>query len=115
VSGTVTIHASGLTIHVTSVTGTITLLTAGDQNGRYAAQAIGQVANEADSSWYMSNILIGGSQAGVRGVHGSFIDLWHGSGGVVTGDSYNSSGSLQFGQFGNLIYPWNGSTTITLN
>lgn len=101
-------------IRIASTTGLCTFLTLGDQNGRYSNQAIGQVANEADSTWFMPTITIGGAAAGVRGVHGAFIDLWYGSNGVASADSYNSSGSLQFAQLGNLIYPWNGSTTITL-
>jgi hypothetical protein len=47
-----------------------------------------------------------------RGRKGSVIDMWWGSSGVATGDCYPADGSRQFAQFGNMIFPWDGSVPL---
>lgn len=45
---------------------------------------------------------------GTRGRLGTFQDIWIGSSGVATGDSYPASGTTgQFVQVGQIIMPWN--------
>jgi hypothetical protein len=49
---------------------------------------------------------------GVFGRIGDFHDLWIGSTGVSSLDTYPGDGSAQFAQFNRLIVPWDGSTPL---
>jgi len=64
------------------------------------------MANEISGEWPMLPIGIAGVGAGARGRHGSIADLWIGSNGVASGDSYPVA-QADFAQFGSLIVPWN--------
>lgn len=67
-----------------------------------------------DTSEYpASPIYLATTTVGSRGpVKGSLYDLWWGSTTPVTGDCYPGDGSRQFVQFGDMIFPWNGSTPV---
>lgn len=75
----------------------------------------GSVANEIDSNWPILDAHIICPTTGIRGDHGTLTDVWYGSSSVATADSYNAAGSLEFVQFGNAIYSWDGATTVTLS
>lgn len=69
----------------------------------------GNIANEVSGEWPMLPVGAICVTATVRGRHGTFQDLWTGSGGANTGDTYPSGASNQFAQFDALILPWNGT------
>lgn len=69
----------------------------------------GNIANEVSGEWPMLPVGAICVTATVRGRHGVFQDLWTGSGGANTGDTYPSGASNQFAQFDNIIIPWDGS------
>lgn len=72
----------------------------------------GNIANEVSGEWPMLPVGAICATAPVRGRHGSFQDLWTGSGGANTGDTYPAGSSNQFAQFGSLIFPWDGSAVL---
>lgn len=89
------------------------------ESGRLQDTAIivggyGTQANELSGEWPIAPIGIAGTTAGARGRHGSMVDLWWGSSGASSGDTYPTS-APQFAQFGNLILPWDGVTTPALS
>jgi hypothetical protein len=49
------------------------------------------------------------------GRNGEIYDLWWGCSsaapGPITGSAYDGAGSLEFAQFGHLVFPWDGATT----
>jgi hypothetical protein len=49
---------------------------------------------------------------GSRGRLGTFFDMWGGSTAVGEGYSYPADGSFQYAQFGNFIFPWNGTVPV---
>ena len=49
---------------------------------------------------------------GVLGRLGNLFDVWFGSTGVSTLDTYPADASQQFAQFGQLVVPWNGTTPL---
>ena len=55
---------------------------------------------------FVANIL--SDSAGMRGRHGVVIDMWYGSGGVATGDTYPADGTATFVQLSGMVLPWNG-------
>ena len=69
---------------------------------------IGNISNEIDSTFIMMPVGFAGLTSGLRGRHGSFVDLWLGSNSVVSADTYPNTGTNLFAQFGHLILPWNG-------
>lgn len=69
----------------------------------------GNIANEVSGEWPMLPLGAVSVTAPVRGRMGQFQDMWTGSAGANTGDTYPSGASNQFAQFGALILPWNGS------
>lgn len=73
-----------------------------------ADAVFGNIANEVSGEWPFWPLGIDCSTAGVRGRHGTLVDLWFGSSNVPSGDSYPATGTTgQFAQFGVLIIPWN--------
>lgn len=71
-------------------------------------------ANELSGEWPIAPIGLVGLTTGARGRHGSLVDMWWGSSGASSGDTYPTS-SPQLAQFGNLIIPWDGVTTPALS
>lgn len=69
----------------------------------------GNIANEVSGEWPMLPLGLICTTATIRGRHGTIQDMWAGSGGANTGDTYPSGSSNQFAQFGALILPWNGT------
>jgi len=54
------------------------------------------------------------STAYAYGRNGDMYDLWWGSSagtGPITGSAYDGAGSLEFAQFGHMVFPWDGATT----
>ncbi len=95
-----------------------------------AAAATGErltVANELSNEWPIYPLMLGlptatdyidyisqeyalrTFQTGPTAMSLQLYDLWMGSTGVATGDTYPDDGSNQFVQVGPLIFPWNGS------
>ena len=72
----------------------------------------GNIANEVSGEWPMLPLGAICTTAPVRGRHGTIQDMWTGSAGANTGDTYPAGSSNQFAQFGNLIFPWDGSTVL---
>lgn len=72
----------------------------------------GNIANEVSGEWPMLPLGVISVTSPVRGRHGTFQDMWTGSGGANTGDTYPAGSSNQFAQFGNLIFPWNGTAVL---
>lgn len=66
-------------------------------------------ANDIDSTYPMGGVsIISTSTAGTRGRLGVISDLWTGLAALASASTY---GSKQFAHFGDLIVPWDGSTT----
>lgn len=74
----------------------------------------GNIANELSGEWPIAPLGVIGRTSGARGRHGSMVDLWYGSTGASSGDTYPATG-LQFAQFGSLVIPWDGVTTPHLS
>lgn len=76
-------------------------------------QTIGEQYTYPDDDtgeYSMSPIDLVCATAGGRGAKkGRLYDAWWGSTTPLTGDTYPADGSRQFAQFGNLIFPWDGS------
>lgn len=70
---------------------------------------VGLLANEVSGEWGLYPLGFVATTAGVRGRHGQLQDLWFGSGGANSGDTYPNDASNRFAQFGHLVIPWNGS------
>lgn len=69
---------------------------------------IGTVANEIDGAWAMLPIGISCNTVGIRGRHGTLVDLWFGQSPIPTADTYPNDASNQFVEVFPLIMPWNG-------
>jgi hypothetical protein len=76
------------------------------------ANGILNAPNDFDSSWPFFPIGLVSTQAGHRGRHGTLFDIWWGSSGTASADTYPADGSRQFAQLANIILPWNGSTPL---
>lgn len=74
----------------------------------------GNAANELSGEWALYPLGLWGITAGARGRHGTLVDLWYGSGGASSGDTY-PLGTPNFVQFGNFVMPWDGTTTPALS
>lgn len=70
------------------------------------------VINEISNEYFLAPIGVAGTTTGKRGRHGRIVDLWEGNLSIPTGSTYPSGSSRQFAQFGNLVFPWNGSTPV---
>lgn len=76
--------------------------------------------NDIDSSFVMQPIGLGSTVVGMRGRHGTFFDMWWGSGTVNAADTYPNDATRQFAQFGPgtttgaLIFPWDGGAAPVL-
>ena len=92
-----------------SVNGSVSLTIEGIGNNFATDTAIGNIANEVDSSWDMWPLGIACITSGARGRHGSLFDLWAISTVRASGDMIPADGSNQFAVFGNFVLPWNGS------
>ena len=92
-----------------SVNGSVSLTIEGMGNNFATDTAIGNIANEVDSSWDMWPLGIACITSGVRGRHGSLFDLWAVSTVRASGDMIPADGSNQFAVLGNFVLPWNGS------
>lgn len=81
----------------------------------FSNDALGQnfaVANQVDGNWDFSPVGLASLTPGFIGRHGEMFDMWWGSEAVNTGDTYPSDSSRQFVQFGDLIFPWDGSVPV---
>jgi len=92
-----------------STNGSVSLTIEGMGNNFSTDTAIGNIANEVDSSWDMWPLGIACITSGVRGRHGSLFDLWAVSTVRASGDMIPADGSNQFAVFGSFVLPWNGS------
>lgn len=78
----------------------------------FGGQAVGQnqaTPNGLDGSYPFTNIGLWSVTSGMKGRHGTLVDLWFGSTTPATQDTYPNDASRQFVQVGDLIYPWNGT------
>lgn len=91
----------------TSATG-ITLVEGGNSFIATTDTVWGNIANEITNEWPMYPLGFAVNTTGVRGRHGSFCDMWAGSGAISTGDTYPGDGTNQFVQWSYLIFPWDG-------
>jgi hypothetical protein len=105
-----TVASAILRMRSGSTTGNCTFTVEGIANALPYDTAIGNIANEIDSSWDMWPLAFACLTTGIRGRHGSFFDLYMGSNSAANLDTYPNDGSNQFVQLFGLIFPWNGST-----
>ncbi len=70
------------------------------------------VANDLTSEWPLYPIGLYSETASHRGRHGTVFDLWFGSDGISTGDTYPNDATRTFIQLGQLVFPWNGSVPV---
>jgi hypothetical protein len=80
------------------------------------ARALGQentTVDDIDGSWPLTPIGIYSGTPGAIGRYGMLYDLWFGSTGVSSGDSYDETGNKVLGQLNNLVFPTNGVTLLT--
>ena len=59
--------------------------------------------------WPMCSMGLVNTAGRHRGRKGTVADLWWGSTGVAVGTAYPADASRQFAQFGDMIFPWDGS------
>lgn len=71
------------------------------------AQMLGP--NDFDGNWPLTPIGVASLDAGQRGRHGELFDLWFGSVGANSGDTYPGDGTRQLVQFGHMVFPWDGT------
>lgn len=79
----------------------------------YALGSSINAPNDIDGNYPFFPIGLASKSTGNRGRHGQVFDLWWGTVGANSGDQYPGDASKTFGQIGNLIFPWNGSTMVT--
>lgn len=70
-------------------------------------------SDDQTGEWPFGPIGLYCQTAGNRGRKGQMFDVWWGSTVNASGDNYPADGSKQFVQFGDMIFPWNGSTALT--
>jgi len=70
-------------------------------------------ADDDTGEWAMSPIGLVSTASPHRGRKGSLVDIWWGSTAISGGSTYPDDTSRQFVQFGDLIFPWNGSVPLT--
>ena len=78
----------------------------------YLSQAGGKgltVADDQSGEWPMFSAGLLCLVAGNRGRKGAIFDLWWGSTTIANGDTYPAAGTNLYAQFGDLIFPWDGS------
>ena len=69
--------------------------------------------SDINSAWLFSPVGLYCNTAGVKGRLGYISDIWWGaSSGVGSGDTYPDDTTRQFVQFGNMVFPWNGTTPV---
>lgn len=81
----------------------------------YFTNYIGNISipNGITGEWPIIPARIYSVNNGYSGIVGEVADMWWGSVGVTTGDTYPDTGVLkQFVTFGNLIFPWNKTLPI---
>lgn len=81
----------------------------------YVDGALGQritVANDLSSDYAIAPVGILSDTPGLRGRHGNLYDLWFGSTTPTDGDKYPDTGTKLAVTFGDLVFPWNGSSTV---
>lgn len=76
------------------------------------ANAILNTQSDFDASWDFFPIGIASTTTLNRGRMGSLFDIWWGSTGTSSADTYPNDASKQFAQLGNIILPWNGTTPL---
>jgi len=79
-----------------------------DANG----EQLNVTANEFSNEWMMGPVGIASTQAGYRGRHGRFYDLWWGTTLHENGTTFPADTSRQFALLGDLIVPWNGTIPV---
>lgn len=52
------------------------------------------------------------NNVGFRGRHGRVADIWYGNPNTNTGVSFPADNTHQFAQFGDLVFPWNGTQPV---
>jgi hypothetical protein len=70
------------------------------------------VASDLTGAFPLGPLGVTGLNAGSIGRHGQLFDLWVGSAGVNTGDTYPNDTSRQFAQFDDFVWPWEGSVPV---
>ena len=70
--------------------------------------------NEISGEYTMCPVGVVSNFPGLKGHHGFLYDIWWGSVETLTGDTFPGDETQQFCQFGNLIFPWDGSTPVTV-
>lgn len=69
--------------------------------------------SDINSEWPLSPVGLYCNTAGVKGRLGYMADIWWGATSTVTsGDTYPDDTTRQFVQFGNMVFPWDGSVPV---
>lgn len=84
----------------------------GGNSGLIGNRPAGQVANDFSAEWPLTSIGLYSPTTTKRGRHGEFFDLYWGPSTLLDGDTFPSNGTKQLVEFGDLVFPWNGSTPI---
>lgn len=89
--------------------------TNGANNGALLAESASVLnsPNDFSGEYPMFPIGFASKTTGNRGRHGQIFDMWLGLDITNIGDTYPNDTSRQFVQFGDLIFPWNGSVPLT--
>jgi hypothetical protein len=75
--------------------------------------AVAPAANDLTGDYIMSSLSLDSlTIGGTRGRIGLLDDMWGGSTGILEGSTYPGDATRQFIQFGNMIFPWNGSVPL---
>jgi|SRR5271166_1153643 len=71
-------------------------------------------ANDLSGEWLMLPIgMYTQNVSYARGRHGMLFDIWWGSTGLTFGQQYAGAAPHAFTQFGDIIFPWNGTIAVT--
>lgn len=81
--------------------------------GASAAGEVFTVANQVDGNFGFFPMGVASTQPGFIGRHADVDDLWWGNANTNEGDTFPLAATRLFVQFGDMIFPWNGSLPLT--
>lgn len=106
------LFTTGAGVNAKGPSGAFTVGFTSESIGSFAIGQTQTVVNGIDGGYSLMPIGLYSATVGSTGRHGSLEDLWWGSTFPNTGDFYPSDASRQFVHIGDLVYPWDGTSTL---
>jgi hypothetical protein len=86
----------------------------GVSSGLVLLTTVQTFANDLSGEWVMLPIGMWTQNVSyLRGRHGMLYDIWWGSTGLPFGQTYAGAAPQAYAQFGDMIFPWNGTVPVT--